>query len=102
MIDQKGDELMKAACKIIINGATRALSESLEKALTNPLVRGEMVPAEKCDELLDELSRIDLLCFNPATDTPPRTLLHIVDDLVKCGAVSDRVWEIYAKPAGFD
>lgn len=93
---------MKTACKIIINGMARALSESLEKILTSPLVRDEMIPAAKCDEMLDELSRIDLLCFNPATDTPPRTLLHIVNDLVECGAVTERIWEILARPAGFE
>lgn len=92
-----------AACKIIANGLTRTVSESLEKILTSPLVRDKMLDSAKCDELLNELVEIDLLCFvdgfvNPDQCNPPRNLLDIVNDLVDAGVITDHIWLILAKP----
>lgn len=85
------------ACKIILNGLARTVSESLEKILTSPLVRDKMLDSATCDKLLNELVEIDLSCFSDEAN-PCRNLLDIVNDLVDAGVITDHIWSILAKP----
>ena len=86
-------------CKIIINGGTRGLSEGMERALTNPMVRGPMIPEKEADVLLDRLVRLDLACVDGCGGADEGDgLLQVLAELVDRGIVTDEVWRLYRKP----
>ena len=88
------------ACKIIINNGMGALAQSLESALTSPLVRGEMVKAEICDALIQRMADIDLATYDPeAHEMPPGGLAGVMLELQGYGVITDEVWEVYRRPA---
>jgi hypothetical protein len=95
---------MRTACKIILNGGTRGLSEAMEKVLTSPIVRGHMLPESEADSMLNRLSQIDLRACdgqeNGELETSGDSLLLVLNDLVKSGAVDPEVWRLYHKPDG--
>lgn len=87
------------ACKIIINQMIRALSESLEKILSNPLIRdGGKITSREADALLDRLVHLDLDAGDGGSTAGHDSLLLIVSDLVKRGIVTDEVWRILRNP----
>lgn len=88
-----------AACKIIINQSTQAVTASLEQVLTIPWVREKISPA-KADALLQELADLDIAHYlgTAAPVAPARGLAHLVWDLVDLGVFTDEVWRILAKP----
>lgn len=88
------------ACKIIINQLIRGLSESLERILSNPLVReGGKISAKEADILLDRLVHLDLDSADGAGTAGSDGLLAIIADLVRRGIVTDEVWRVLKKPS---
>ncbi len=88
------------ACKIIINQLIRALSKSLERILSNPLIRdSDKISASEADALLDRLVHLDLDAADGAGSAGTDGLLAIVADLVRRGIVTDEVWRVLKNPA---
>lgn len=90
------------ACKTIIDNQTSSLSRSLFEILTSPLVRGCMLPAERCDELIQRLANIDIDTFHgPAVSNLARGegLLDIVRALEAEGVLTAEIWAVLPHPA---
>jgi len=90
-----------AACKVIINNTTQALSRSLETILTNPDIHGGMIPERDRKTMLQSLADIDILAFTGVYNAPgtPLGLLDIVLKLETCGLITDDVWKVLPRPA---
>lgn len=94
------------ACKEIINNLTRAISESIAHSLSDPLVRGPILAAEKCDDYLQRLVDLDVkVCVGAIEredgdrpvvrhDSLRRILVNLKDD----GMYTDEIWTILQQP----
>lgn len=84
-----------AACKIIINDLTRAISESLEKILTSPLIRdqGKITSAE-ADAMLSRLVDFEIAGYQGAATG--EGLVTFVHELVDRGIITDEIWKVLA------
>ena len=87
-----------AACKVIINNLTAAVSNSLEIVLIDSEVRDLITPA-KADALLQEMVDLDLQHFDGRPAPARRGLQCIVKELVELGIFTAEVWEILRPPA---
>jgi len=86
--------MAKAACKIIINGGYIAASQSLEKILMHPLVRGVMIPEEYADQLIQRMADIDLAAYSGGK-VPEGGLVGIMKELEEKGVFTPEIWWIY-------
>lgn len=91
---------MGGACKIIINEMTRALSEALERILLADYVRDRLMPAGRCDELLQMLVEAELGFYQGTPVAAGLSPAQIVAELVERGVVTEEVWRVLAKPEG--
>lgn len=87
--------MARAACKIIINGGYIAASQSLEKILMHPLVRGVMIDESHADSLIQRMADIDLAAYSGGT-IPEGGLVSIMKELEECGVFTKEIWGIYA------
>lgn len=93
-----------AACKVIINQMTQALSSALETILTDPNINGGLIPEEDRLNMIQALANNDLVSFaGPDSVTVNRgdedaSLLRIVLRLESYGLISPDVWVILPKP----
>ncbi len=88
-----------AACKIIINNGTRALSESMERILISPEVLAGRMSKDEAGSLLDRLVNLDLAACDGDKTPTGDSLLRVLGELVKYGIVTDEVWRLYKGPA---
>jgi len=86
-----------AACKIIINMMLAAITKGLEQVLMSPLVRDEMLSAEKCGVLIQRLADIDLAVYGGGR-MPAGGLAAVLLELEREGVLTEEVWEILRKP----
>ena len=87
------------ACKVIINNGAAALSQGMEKVLTNPAYRA-ILTDKVADDMLDRLVHVDLRAvdgkdINIGLNT---NMLAVLAELVDHGIVTDEVWRLYARP----
>lgn len=91
-----------AACKIIINNGVGGLSESIATALMNPLVRGVMLSAQDCDDLIQALADFDIRTYT-GVDPQRRSgcaakcmgLKDVLTVLGEKGVITDEVFEVF-------
>lgn len=91
-----------SVCKYILNNGVAALMQSLEKALTSPLVRNVMLPAQDCNDLIQALADFDVRTY---TGIDPRRrsgcaakcagLRDVLGVLKERGVVTDEVFEVF-------
>lgn len=89
--------MAKAACKIIINGGYIAASQSLEKILMHPLVRGVMISSEHADLLIQRMADIDIAAYSGGV-VPEGGLVGIMRELEEEGVFTPEIWNIYGRP----
>ena len=85
------------ACKIIINGMLRSISQSLEEILRSPAVRDVMLSNKACDGLIQRMADIDIATYHGLT-LPHGGLVGIIKELEAAGVFTDEVWKILARP----
>lgn len=90
---------MGGACKLLLNSGVRALSEAMERVLTNLHILAGRLSQDEADGLLERLTKLDLNCADGA-DGDGDSLLKILAVLVDRKIVTDEVWRLYARPAG--
>jgi hypothetical protein len=88
------------ACKKILNGVMGALAKAIEDGLTDPLVRGVMLPAAECDKLIQEMANSDLQYYlgEASPVKSPRGLSGVLMALHDKGVVTDEVFEVLRHP----
>jgi len=85
-----------AACKIIINQGTRAMSESMAEVLRMPVVVQKIGP-EKMHELTQRLADIDIVAVHgctPELAMPDGGLLGVAKALYDLGIFTDDVRKV--------
>lgn len=88
-----------AACKIIIDNGVRALSSSLEQVLMHPLVRGPMISAEKCDDLIQVLADVDLASYlGKEVGRSSMGMVGVLNVLYQERVITDEVYSLLRHP----
>lgn len=88
--------MSRQACKIIINGGLRALSEALEEILTNPNINGGKIPDGIRYDLIDRQARCDIALMHGG-EMPEGGLVGIAKELENCGVLSPDIWSVFAE-----
>lgn len=86
---------MGPACKIIINGNIRALTEGLERVLMSPLVRDVMLPSKECNDYIQRMADIDIIVYQGGV-IPNGGLKGIMQELEDKKVFTSEVWSIFA------
>lgn len=85
------------ACKVIINNGFRALSLSLERILTEPLLNGGKIPEEERYAMIQQLADLDISTYSGGGNKA--CLVDLMTRLEKFDVLTPDVWMIYAKAA---
>jgi len=86
-----------AACKVIINNGTRALSESLETILTDPNIHQGKIPDADRRTLIQALADIDIAALHgDGGKLCAGGLVGLVRKLETYGLISPDVWALLA------
>lgn len=88
------------ACKVVINGGIGALSQSLERILTDPNLNGGKIPEEMRLRLIQDFADLDNCTYDGKGRGSACSLIGIMEELESVGVLTSDVWRVYNKGGG--
>lgn len=86
-----------AACKVIINGGVKALTDSIERILIDPNVHQNRMSDAVREKLIQQLADNDLAAYRGSCAVTGG-LVEILLELERLRLVTEEVWEVYKRP----